>query len=792
MDDAPQIRRQRTRRLAGPAVSWRDLATAVLPVLACFLGGATQKWAEGIVVLGVGVLILACPPRVSLGPVVNGALLGLLGLAALGFAPARWFREPAWREALVNDFGIPLGTMLSPQPWITASCLASLVAGMSWFYYVATQEVENRSARRQFRIFAGGVVLLAAIALAVHFMHGAVPFWHSHRGFGPFPNRNQTANLLALTAVIVLACGHDELRQHRKGWIFWLAGLAVLVAAIVLNFSRAGLVLLVAGSALWIAAMGLRSRSAGTIVAGVSAVLVLLTAILLFGGETLERFHLRTADGIGVSSDFRWLIFKDALQLIRSSPWSGVGLGNFESIFAVFRSASFAQARSLHPESDWLWLSAELGWPAVLLVIVAAAMLVRRVFPLREGTAQRFRLAALVSAVLFAAHGLADVSGHRVGTAYAGLFLFGLSLRRREDPQKSAVLPHVFRAVGAALVVLGATWVTAEYRHLSLPGSIGAENERRLAAAANAGRQSTDTIAHATQGLAWAPLDWQLYFLRALGKAGGKLPLQESLADFRRARFLEPNSFEVPYQEGVAWLQTQPTLAMTAWREALRRAGTERPALYDRMMSTASQLNPQVARMLQEFGSHEPDLALIYLARVQGPPFDTVLERLRARDPALATLTPAQKTQLFALWSERGDLDRLVAWAEAQPEIAPLAWRGIARQKAAHRDFAGAFEVARRFGAPPALPNATTTTSPEQLQRSLIADPRNYEAASVLYRQQMAAGSASDALITVRRMTDQPGAPAFFHFLEAEAWSARGEPERAWEAWVAFERATGK
>ncbi|MDQ6655330.1 MAG: hypothetical protein M3Y80_05905, partial [Verrucomicrobiota bacterium] len=198
MGDAPQIRRQRTRRLAGPADAWRDLATAALPVLACFLGGATEKWAEGIAVLGAGVLILACPPRVSLGPVVNALLLGLLALAALGFAPAAWFREPAWRAALVNDFGIPLGTTLSPQPWITASCLASLVGGLSWFYYVATQEVENRSARRQFRIFAGGVVLLAAVAVAVHFAHGAVPFWHSHRGFGPFPNRNQTGNLLAL------------------------------------------------------------------------------------------------------------------------------------------------------------------------------------------------------------------------------------------------------------------------------------------------------------------------------------------------------------------------------------------------------------------------------------------------------------------------------------------------------------------------------------------------------------------------------------------------------------------
>ena len=50
---------------------------ALLPVLACFLGGATQKWSAGIVVALLGIFVLARPPRFSLGLAINLALLAI-------------------------------------------------------------------------------------------------------------------------------------------------------------------------------------------------------------------------------------------------------------------------------------------------------------------------------------------------------------------------------------------------------------------------------------------------------------------------------------------------------------------------------------------------------------------------------------------------------------------------------------------------------------------------------------------------------------------------------------------
>ncbi|HJT46027.1 MAG TPA: hypothetical protein VJ721_07100, partial [Chthoniobacterales bacterium] len=89
---------------------------ALLPVLACFLGGTTQKWAAGIIFALLGLFLLLRPPRFSLGLPVNLTFLALLILPAVGFLPAAWFFKPAWRTAFTEDLAISLPTTVSPQP----------------------------------------------------------------------------------------------------------------------------------------------------------------------------------------------------------------------------------------------------------------------------------------------------------------------------------------------------------------------------------------------------------------------------------------------------------------------------------------------------------------------------------------------------------------------------------------------------------------------------------------------------------------------------------------------------
>ena len=83
----------------------------LLPVLACFLGGATQKWGEAVVVIILGFYLLIQPPRSSLGAPINSILVALALLGAVAFLPAGWFFQPPWRAAVIES-GVPQGSSI--------------------------------------------------------------------------------------------------------------------------------------------------------------------------------------------------------------------------------------------------------------------------------------------------------------------------------------------------------------------------------------------------------------------------------------------------------------------------------------------------------------------------------------------------------------------------------------------------------------------------------------------------------------------------------------------------------
>src|SRR5207248_5875529 len=113
--------------------------------------------------------------------------------ALVRYLPQSWFFPPDSRTALTNDLGIALPSSVTPQPWLTTGCFASLVAGLCWLYRVSAQELELRVARFQLRLFAAGIVVIAALSILLYLTHHSFPIWRNARNFGPFLNRNQTA-----------------------------------------------------------------------------------------------------------------------------------------------------------------------------------------------------------------------------------------------------------------------------------------------------------------------------------------------------------------------------------------------------------------------------------------------------------------------------------------------------------------------------------------------------------------------------------------------------------------------
>lgn len=768
--------------------AWIANATVgLLPVLACFLAGATRKWEEGLVITVLGFCLLLRPPRFSLGAATNLVLFTLFVLAAVALLPAHWFFQPEWRASIVNNLAIQLPSTLSPQPWITLCYLVSFAAGLSWLYVVSTQDLGLREVRFQLRLFTSGIVLLAAICIAFYLARITPTFWLNEQNFGPFPNPNQTGDLFALTAIMILACLQDDFRERRKRWIAWTLALVLIVAAIVLNSSRSGIEILVVGSAFWLSALAFRKHSPLRLALIVFFLLLLLTGFLVFSEQTFKTFHFRDFSSSVGSTDLRWRIFHDTFRLIRDSPWCGIGFGNIESIFPIFRNASLSDPRALHPGSDWLWLWTEVGWLAVVLAVLGIALLVKRVFPLRTGTNQRYRLAALTAAILFAIRGIVDVSGHQVGTVFTAIFLLGLALHRPLSLKASRWVPTFFRIVGLVLLTAGLSFIVAARGLKLLPGSVGVSSAKRLSAVADRERNFSEAIALTSLALRWAPLDWQLYLARAIAE----VELQQTtnaVGDFRRAAFLQPIAYEVPLAEGNAWLPYRPALAVTAWREALRRAGPLRPQVYATLLSDASLKNSEVSSTLETIGLSEHDLVLPYLNRVSGAAFNRVLQQLLRNDPNLQSFSETEKLALFALWSERGEPEEVSGVVEQHPDWLRYAWAGVAKYKADKKDFHAAYELTQRYGEPVALP-PVANLSLQKLQKRVHDAPYNYRIGYQLCRAQMQNGQIDDALLTARHFSERSGSPAYFHFLEAQCWAEKQDWERAWNAWQEFQAA---
>jgi hypothetical protein len=424
--------------------------------------------------------------------------------------------------------------------------------------------------------------------------------------------------------------------------------------------------------------------------------------------------------------------------------------------------------------------------PAVVLTIVGIALLVIRVFPLRVGTNQGYRLAALIAALLFAIHGVIDVSGHQLGTAFAAVFLLGLSLHRPLCLKASRWMSILFRFVGLVLLGAGLASVVAVPGEKLLPGSVGVSSAKQLSARAHTGRDFSETIALTTRALRWAPLDWQLYVARAIAEVELSQGAN-AIDDFRRARFLEPIAYEVPLAEGNAWLPSRPRLAVTAWREALRRAGPLRSEVYASMLSDASLTSPEVGPFLEEIGLSEHGLTLPYLDRLSDGPFNRVFGQLLRNDPTLQSFSETEKLALFAFWSERGDPEEISRAVEQHPAWLGYAWFGMAKYKASKGDFRAAYELTQRYGEPVALPRVASNLSLQDLENRFYAAPDRAGIGYELYRAQMQNGRVNEALLTVRHFSERPNSPPYFHFLEARCWAEKQNWERAWNAWQAFQ-----
>ena len=836
------------------AWSW---CLALFPLVCVFLGGTTVRWSQGFALAMLGALLAYAPPRFSVGWKLNLTLAAFAALTLTAYLPAHWFATSFWRATLRDDLGIVLPSTLTPQPWMTAESAILFLAGICWFYMMGTVNWSAAERLRAGRVFAAGLVMLAGVCLLLPLVGIVMPIWPNERHFGPFPNRNQTADFFAVGSLPVLACVLLAFRRGRdRAAAAWAGGWLVVATAAFDSFSRAGVILLILGSIVCLCMepvirrreRGARNeaeplpvvdngspvpaarKTSGTKrgwrmatpggspirrraldvrmlierwrggALAVSLVAILLSAFMLLGRDTLKRLTPDSSmpNAGDMTADFRIRIQSDAIHMMLDSSWCGLGLGNFASVFPVYRADSAIPARAIHPESDWFWMACELGWPSPVLALAGLVFLFQGLWPWRQAADGRLRIAAAVAMGLFAVHSAVDVSTHRLGTCFSAFFILSLALRGEIEgvpPFRSPATwtAPFFRVIGGVLVLVGCVWILEACGVLRLPGERGIAGLHSDAVAAAKRRDYASVEREMDQALAWAPLSWNAYFTRGVARAYRREDLQRTAADFRRARYLEPFIGDLPFDEACVWLATgHSAMAVNALIEACRRE-PERASAY---MEGFYRVAPEAGSFQAELGDvagNTPLLTLPFLNELKPPQNKAFIAAYLRADPDLANLSPAEQTKFFELWSERGDAAHLAETMNQRQAWQRLGWRWWAQSLADAGEFGEACRIAMRFASAPVLPSFKDeeTVSRAELDREASESPADVALAFRQYNADRKAGDVKGALAAAGRITSLATSPAYFHYLEASAAAEAGNWARSWNAWRNYLHAIG-
>ncbi|MEO8826958.1 MAG: O-antigen ligase family protein [Chthoniobacterales bacterium] len=601
----------------------------VLLWLVLILGGGEHRIVQLLLLCGVVLLYALSRPRMAAGKVLGCCFILLAVFPLLAFLPYGFIgHDGDWRGKLEALGAGNISRFVTPQPWVTLDVIPLYYTGLAVVWWILCQNPGNDERKKLavlFAVFGGGFVIFS---LWCRMTHQHFLLWPGDGTMGPFRSRNQMATLLAVLSIFFIALIHSDWRRRHKRWIFWAAAFCVTAFAIERNYSRAGILLLGFGLLLYGTLFALFRKKIAVFSLTLAVLLVFTALFFLGGGKTLGRFVSHGGRSFDLLQDFRFLVHKDACALISDNFLFGIGLGNFDAVFPVYRSTPW-DFRTWHPESDWLWLGADLGFPALIVAAIAAIFIGIRLIKSKDNFSP-VRIAGLVGCAQFLLHGCFDISGHEPGTFLVVCFCLLLcwpgpevSLRGRSFGTVIIVLligMGVFWAVG----VVVPAWRVGMFQVSTLmQQATQLREEGKFAQAENA-------LEHAKRQ---APLDHWIRFLSGRTILGMNGPEVEAKREFDLDSRLEPFSPVTQEDEARDWLRDDPSKAAAPFIRAVERSYPRpvRMGRYD-LYLRETQMIPAAFEPLMQYGLRDTDLAIVRLAFLPEKDFPAGLQDFITHD----------------------------------------------------------------------------------------------------------------------------------------------------------------
>lgn len=367
-------------------------------------------------------------------------------LQAQTWLPSAW-HHPIWSLAgeLLGET-LPGTISLAPQDNYTA-LMRLLAYGLT--FGLAFNLAQDRSlARRAFWWIFIAAVVYAVYGLLSYWGVLRELMWYQDDAYGrdvraTFVNRNHFANWLGIAIVAASAIFFDHMlraprypmlamqtRQKRldrfmaRAWMP-LAGLILLVSALILTHSRGGFLATLCGGAVLLLLLDRRQRGASNRAraVAVSALLVSAAAFFISSEVLLERL-----DRSGIDAEGRKNIYTLTVRALGDNPVLGFGYGTFEDGFKFYRDERIGKLVDF-AHNTFLENLFELGLPAALCLFGAVLGLV---FICLRGVARRHRdwifpAAGVAASVLAGAHALVDFGLQIPATAMLYSLVMGVA-----------------------------------------------------------------------------------------------------------------------------------------------------------------------------------------------------------------------------------------------------------------------------------------------------------------------------------------------------------------------------
>jgi tetratricopeptide (TPR) repeat protein len=706
----------------------------------------------GLALILSGTALVIHPPSRGLGKLGDLGALGLLACLLLAFVPQFYWPTPDWRVDAIQSVGLELPSSLSIQPWISFEAWLMAVAGFAWLY-AALQWKVNLPGRRWLFFWLSIVLsVIAGIVVCGNLVGARYPGAEEAVVFSFFPNPNQTANFLLLGGITTFAYAMEGIRTRDPLPLMGVPASALCLGGLFLLGSPVVALLYFAGSLLWLL-VSLRVRSwPSPFKIGLPLAIIFCSLVLLKSDRAMDLISGFATSYSQINQGEHLKIFQDTTKLVLDAPLSGVGLGSFSAVFPQYREASASYLPVLHPQSDFLWLVSEGGLLAVGFLIVFLIAYALRCRGITEGGSGNYRLFALVAVIIFLLHGLVDVPGHSPGAVYFAILFAALAMPSRGLPKIS--LPIAFwRIPGVTLIAFGLMWLGAGAFNTPWHTSVRVANYKEEI------RSHASALDHAAASLAvnsWlalSPLDWRGYFQRAELILSNTKDQDEAASDFTRARFVEPISGTVSFEEGIVWLPHNATRAISAWRETFLREMEDMDSVFDRMLEQAASL--EMREKMARLSEINPHLRARYLSSLKGEALISEISHELSKDPPLSDFDMRQRSRIVENWIKHGDLISANAFLLEYGESLENSWwlRSLLLQKQAN--FKESLDLIRKNIDAPKLPKMQKNeVAFIRLLREHAAAPNDAEKGIALIYIYVAQGDYGKALPIIDRLLE--------------------------------------